>query len=439
MKSTGAAVKAAVAEPKIVVVGSKPPGLASYRDNPLFLFVDYAADAFGEISIPESIRFIILGPRVTIFEKEQVETKIGEYRCKAELIRVNGSNTFAGFIENAKNRLSGPSRVVVDYVNNKTSAQLSSQLPEGVVCEEGGIYAIPTHLIARYPDQPRKNYDPAKDEDLPILARSIQVAKQVVAGIVIRVEDLPPGFYSIAPGVRFMLVDGERRWNGCKLAGKPFRATITRVLNSAWHHVESAVANFGRKEHSPMETAYALQKTRDDLNMGEQALADLFCQPVKWVRYYLDFLKLSPVVQDLVGDGSGKTVPNKLKPAIAQVLTSLPFDLQERLAKEVLAKRMNSSRAKNYIRQQAASKGHIAGSKTRSPAEDYRSLQRYLKIVRESGAMMFNLPQLKFSEMFRFRNPADAPAILATIKGCTGLLGKLAAKIEEATKLENKY
>ena len=109
-----------------------------------------------------------------------------------------------------------------------------------------------TDIVAN-PDQPRRHFD---DEALQELATSIREH-----GII------QPLVVTPAPGGKFQIVAGERRWRAAGIAKIKKVPVIVRTL-SEQHKLELAlIENLQRRDLNPLETATAYLKLHTQFNM----------------------------------------------------------------------------------------------------------------------------------------------------------------------------
>jgi ParB family chromosome partitioning protein len=221
------------------------------------------------------------------------------------------------------------------------------------------VQLIDVDLIRRNPDQPRKHFDPVA---LKNLARSIREIGQIVPIIVIPITD--------DKFCKYELVDGERRWRACGMIKnhQHIRAFVQPPMSKDKQFMQSVVANFGRVDNNPYETALALYKIHKVMGQPIDDVAAWFTKSVSWVNQHLSLMKLHPEVIAMMDF----RVPEKkrLSFSVALILTQLPQNLQLDIAKEIVAKGMRMVTAKHYIRTMAGKQGHdIAGKRPRRNRE----------------------------------------------------------------------
>lgn len=107
----------------------------------------------------------------------------------------------------------------------------------------GSASTIPIDKVQRWDKQPRKYFNEGK---LFELAAGIKCAGQLQPGIVRPIGD-----------GRFELIDGERRFRACKLAGvDTYRAFVVDVDDAIARRIVSIVSNFAREGHTTGEIVH---------------------------------------------------------------------------------------------------------------------------------------------------------------------------------------
>lgn len=260
--------------------------------------------------------------------------------------------------------------------------------------EQGSIVTIPVRRIRPFTQQPRTYFN---QERLEALGNSMRNHGQMQP---IAVKWLPEDrrYYC-------ELIDGERRWWAAQIAQLPtLQAFVVNVANKGEQYVRAVISNFGREGHTPLETAQAIDTFLKSGWTVEQ-IATGFTKSRQWVYLYHKLMRLAPEVQKLLNPA----LPEKerLKPAVASILASLPSDLQIRLAKEVLEQRLTAVAALQYIRVHARQEGAKAGDPERPPREDYRNFKRFLRVLQDRIDVHLTTPAHVRAAMFEYRDPAD--------------------------------
>lgn len=170
--------------------------------------------------------------------------------------------------------------------------------------------------IVPNPEQPRKEIAP---ESLAELANSIRQHGLINP---ISVEEA---------GDHYILIDGERRWRACQMAGlEEIDASVRPGLNGSGQVqrlVLALVANVQRKNIGPIETAESFKKL---LNLGFKPgdVAQVMGLHESSIYNYLSFLDLAPATQQLYKSGKLSNNPESVK-ALLQIQDT---DLQTQIA-----------------------------------------------------------------------------------------------------------
>ena len=167
------------------------------------------------------------------------------------------------------------------------------------------------------PEQPRRRFD---QDALEQLSASIS-EHGVLQPIVI-----------IPRSGKYMIVAGERRWRAAKLAGLKKIPALVRTLSDQ-HKLELAlIENLQRSDLSPIETATAYLKLRDQFNLSLDAIAKrMGAQSVSAVSNKMRLLKLPKAVQVKVADGLIKE--GQVRPLIG-LDESVIVDIVDKIIKE---------------------------------------------------------------------------------------------------------
>lgn len=272
---------------------------------------------------------------------------------------------------------------------------------------------INTALVHPRPDQPRKHFDLAELRDL---AGSIRVAGQIQSGIVrpLRGE---------GENAEYELIDGERRLRACKMIGKQFRAVVRNVNDPKQIFLMSAMANFGKADHTPLEIAHALHRIKTEFDMTQQDLATHFGKSPGWAGQYLGLLKLDPKVQELMSP----VVPEKQRIKFWTAVTLSTFSPEEqiKLANDISQAEMSEGEARAVIRRRAAvldtteAGGH---KQIRSPNRDYNQLDNFVRNLNTDSELLLDLTPKRFEAMFASRPKQDrSKMVRALLRGTNSL------------------
>ncbi len=158
----------------------------------------------------------------------------------------------------------------------------SNAPPEGVV--QADIYLIDTNA-----DQPRKDFD---EERLQELAVSIE-RHGVVQPIIVRKN-----------GERYSIVAGERRYRAARLAGLARVPVIVKQFDEEEVHEVALVENLQRENLNPIEEAAAIRFLMQQHDLTQEEVSRRLGKSRPVIANALRLLNLPGDVQKLVREGS---------------------------------------------------------------------------------------------------------------------------------------
>lgn len=200
---------------------------------------------------------------------------------------------------------------------------LISAAPTSASADET-YFACPVDQIAPMPGQPRRRFDQrALDE----LAASI-AASGVLQPLVVR--DAGDGTYT--------LIAGERRWRASRQAGLSEIPVVVRDVSDDEAFALALVENLQREDLNPVEEALAYQRLIDDFGYTQDEVGKQLGRARTTVTNALRLLRLAPVVQELVADGS-------LSAGHARAVLAAPEHLQAALAERIITEGWSVRRA----------------------------------------------------------------------------------------------
>lgn len=224
----------------------------------------------------------------------------------------------------------------------------------------GEVRKIARIKIRPFADQPRTYFDQAA---LQGLADSI---KQVGQKNPVTIKTIEPD----QNGCTYELIDGQRRWHACEIAGKTeILAWITEVENTNEQFIASVVSNFGREGHTVLEVARAIKKIRD-MGKTTEDIQRMFGKSITWVYQHLKILALPDEVLNLMGPEIEEA--KRLKFSTALLLTDIPPAHQISLALTISQMDLSMSQARHMIKKTVQTEG-LKRSKNR-PGREFDSL-----------------------------------------------------------------
>ncbi|MGI6004997.1 MAG: ParB/RepB/Spo0J family partition protein [Christensenellales bacterium] len=162
--------------------------------------------------------------------------------------------------------------------------------------------------------QPRRRFD---EQALETLAESIR-EHGVVQPIVVRQS-----------GDRFTIIAGERRWRAARLAGLSTVPVVLREADERSMMELALVENIQRQDLNPMEEAGAVNALIQEYGLTQAEVARRIGRSRSAVTNLLRLRTLAPQVQQMLRE-------ELLTEGQARPLAVLPFDTQEKLAREIV-------------------------------------------------------------------------------------------------------
>ncbi len=183
------------------------------------------------------------------------------------------------------------------------------------------VRPIPLGRIVFNPDQPRKDFDAARLEELADSIRQVGVLQPVLvreltpseAARLSGTEDHAP----VTPGPRFVVVAGERRVRAARLAELPTVPAIVCSYEETEALKIALLENIQRQDLGAIEEAAAYQRLLDAYGATQEELAGMLGKSRSGVANSLRLLDLEDLIQQFVQQG-------KLSRGHAKVLLGLP-------------------------------------------------------------------------------------------------------------------
>ena len=285
----------------------------------------------------------------------------------------------------------------------------------------GEVVEIERNRIRPFAEQPREYFDQDKLKDL---ARSIRAVGQ---------QDPVKVRHLVGESAHdYELIDGQRRWLACKMAGlKMIKAIVRDDAHSPDDQLLiSVVSNFAREGHSPLEVAKTIARIRKRPEIqaiatreGQaQAIGDMFGRTFGWVYGYESLLRLAPEIQKLMSPALPDN--RRLSFRAAQYISALQAEQQIQIVGQMFAKQLNRQQAEKVARR-AARKHGIQVSGRRSPVKTRMSFLSDLHALRQAGANLLDTGAADFSRMFEALPRSERESALFRIEHCIGQLTQL--------------
>lgn len=295
----------------------------------------------------------------------------------------------------SKKKLHTPSSKTKQLVVSKSTSSTLQKVLVSAMQSASNPTDVRTDEIRRFECQPRILFD---EQSLCELGESLNLFQ--VAPILLR-KLKPNEIAKSEPKIRYELVDGERRWRACKAVGKKIiRAVFISVPNKEVQFAISAIANFGRKDHTPIEEAFAIRFMREELKLEMVEIGKAFAKSQDWVYKRASLLRLHSDVQKMLNPTPPKE--KQLSVAIATQLAGYPDqDFQLRVAQEILSHDMGLRHAQVFIKREAKAAGKKSMRKPKDgPLYWFRILHRFVDNVFPRLENLLTLPEEHISKIF---------------------------------------
>lgn len=194
---------------------------------------------------------------------------------------------------------------------------------------KGSIVELKINDIAPNADQPRKQFD---QEKLQELAASIRENGVIQPIIVCKAEK------------GYKIVAGERRWRASRMAGLSVVPAIVRDLTNLQVLQHALIENIQRQDLNPLEEALALEKLITDHEMTQESLAKVVGRSRPAIANTLRLLNLPDSIRHHV-------MNEELTAGHARALLALPDeDIQVKAANLIIGKALNVRETEKLVK-----------------------------------------------------------------------------------------
>jgi ParB/RepB/Spo0J family partition protein len=212
------------------------------------------------------------------------------------------------------------------------------------------------------PHQPRKQFDPARLDELAESIRAHGVLNPI------QVQALPDGQYQI--------IAGERRWRAARKAGRTNIPAIVKSVDTRMALEIALLENLQREDLSPLEEAETYQTLLREFGLTQAALGARIGKKQAYISKMLALLELPASVQALMTPTlppdipRGIAAPAPLSAGAAYVLGRLPdSQAQEEVARRVVIEGLNVREVEQLVRDWRTD-GSASEFMTETPAEE---------------------------------------------------------------------
>lgn len=226
---------------------------------------------------------------------------------------------------------------------------------------EGEEVRVDPAEIRPMPDQPRKYFS---EDGIARLADSMLGIGQIVPGIIRPVANAEPG-------IKYELLDGERRWRASTRAKILYRATLVRVDDASVPYIIAAVANFNREGHAPLEVSDSIAKMME-IGIPMEEIARILGISVFWAAQMHGLQNLDFKVREMLDPSLPK---EKLLAVTAAVqISKVDRSLQHDLAVRVIEKTVSLKQLRGEAINVSRKAGVYIRERTRPPNKLWASM-----------------------------------------------------------------
>lgn len=278
---------------------------------------------------------------------------------------------------------------------------------------------IPIERIRRFAGQPRTHFAKAALQEL---ADSINAVGQIVPAVVRKLN---------GESHDYELIDGERRWRACKLAGKTTLRAVIDDGDRKDQFRKSIAANFGRQEHTPLEIAAAIRVLSND-GMTQAEIAPIFGKSPFWVGRFARLTNLCPEVQEMLSP----EVPEdkRLTQSAAIALADLPPRLQIKVAKEAVRRGLGVFDVNRLVRQKAKQHGVELTTREIKPSKDAEVLMNWINTSRRGLERFTEMRRDRLREVLASVSPSHRAGIVERLESLSGDLMVFAEMLGEDSR-----
>jgi ParB family transcriptional regulator, chromosome partitioning protein len=197
------------------------------------------------------------------------------------------------------------------------------------VLDKDKLRSLPVEFLQSGRFQPRKDFDPARLQEL---ADSIS-AQGVVQPIVVRAlsED------------RYEIIAGERRWRAAQLAGMHDIPVVVRDVSDQAALAIALIENIQREDLNPLEEAEALKRLQEEFALTHQQIADSVGKSRAMVSNLLRLNELNPEAKSLLRTG-------KIDMGHARAVLGAEYTQQGEIALKIATKQLSVRETEALLR-----------------------------------------------------------------------------------------
>jgi ParB/RepB/Spo0J family partition protein len=303
-------------------------------------------------------------------------------------------------------------------------------MPQVAPTAVGIIFEVRHSTILAFTFNPRKSFE---IEALKQLASSIRAVGQRTP---ILVRTLTEKERVDHPGKEYQLVDGERRYRACAMIGKEImRAQLANYSDGVvGQRLDSIIANICREDHTPIETAEAIQWMTTPVAEGGRGMtvaeaADALGKGSAWAYQHLNLLRLDKALQQRMG---ADVPPSKrLNFQLGLKLSRLPKPVQKEIANEVVGKGHGWKRMLELADRTANRMGFAPTmGRPRAERDDFRALSEGAYGTQKTLLSLCDFHESDFKKALAGKSLASIAQIQRVFKDVERMAGAIARYIE---------
>lgn len=229
--------------------------------------------------------------------------------------------------EEVKQEITSKEKQAKENTENQNTQNMSNANVKALASPSG--YMVNINLIQPNKQQPRKNFD---EEKLQELTKSIK-DHGIITPLIVKKQG---SFYEI--------IGGERRWRAAKAAGLLEVPVVIKELDKKEAAEIALIENIQREDLNAVEEALAYQSLIDEFGLTQEEVASRVSKNRTTITNALRILKLNDAILDLI-----KT--NQLSSGHARALLSIEdASLREKIAKRVIDEKLSVRDIEKLVR-----------------------------------------------------------------------------------------
>ncbi len=210
---------------------------------------------------------------------------------------------------------------------NALGKGLSALIEENSIND--GVTEVDIMRIEPAKDQPRKNFDNDKLEDLADSIRTHGLIQPIVV---------------TENGRNYQIIAGERRWRAARLAGLKKIPVIIRQASEKEIRELALIENIQREDLNPIEEARAYRQLLDDYKLTQDELAGIVGKKSRSeIANRVRLLNLAAEVQKMLEE-------KEITAGQARPLLGLPDSAQLTAARTIVEKGLNARQAEALVK-----------------------------------------------------------------------------------------